>query len=208
MLYHLTAYIVRFLFPNLTHPGCGVRCLEGWGTPFLHSSHCVSRKKMDRVLEHKDHISECTSSTGQRKVCHNSPRYTTDHKSAVKCELGERWPAQKACLKNKRVFFGSFSFKGRPGLQSGLMGISTFLPNKEQGFHVRKRAAAVDQVTSLNPHSIFSPLAWETQGKRLGTSREYQELGRSAETRRWTTMNSWCFTESHWWKDEGTLQET
>lgn len=52
----------------------------------------------------------------------------------------------------KRFFFSPLSpFKGQPELESGLMGISTFLPNKEQGFQERNWATAVDQLTSLNP---------------------------------------------------------
>lgn len=44
------------------------------------------------------------------------------------------------------------------------MGISTFLPNKEQAFHVRNWASAMDQLTSINhlQYTIFSLPAWET----------------------------------------------
>lgn len=102
----------------------------------------------------------CISSTIQclqRKLCHNSGHYTKDHNRAVKYKLRERLGVQKPVWRTKAdFFFGPFCLQRLAGTQSGPMGISTFLPNKEQGFHVRNWATAMDQLTSLKPfYAIF-----------------------------------------------------
>lgn len=117
---------------------------------FYHTA-CLIEKtegKRHHTEEFKDHISKCISSTIQclqRKLCHNSNYYTIDHNCCVKYKLRERLGVQKL------FFLALFVFKGWLGLKSGPMGISTFLPNKEQGSHVRNWATAMGQLTSRNP---------------------------------------------------------
>ncbi len=134
---------------------------QGWILPLLYHTACLIKStegKQHHTEEFKDHIAEeateCISSTIQclqRTRCHNSNHYTMDHNCSVKFQAQKEVRSTKACLKNKRRFFGSFCLQRLAGTQSGPMGISTFLPNKEQGFHVRNWATAMDQLTSLNP---------------------------------------------------------
>lgn len=129
------------------------------------SQHMTNKKTATAKKEH--HTGEFKGHTGrkaakyisstiqclQRKRCQNSNHYTMDHNCSVKYELREV-RSTKACLKNKSwffFFFGSFCLQRLAGAQTESMGISTFLPNKEQGFHVRNWAKAMDQLTSLNP---------------------------------------------------------
>lgn len=74
-------------------------------------------------------------------------------------------------------------------LQSGLMGISTFLPNKEQGVSCEEVGHSSGPSDLLKPSfHLFTACLGNTpallvQGKRLRTSREYQKLGRCSESR-------------------------
>lgn len=157
---------------SLTHTGFGIRCQEAHARAgsFLYSIYqaaCLIKNtegKRHHSEEFKDRIGwesrwVCISSTIQclqRKLCHNSGHYTKDHNRAVKHKLRERLGVQKPVWRTKADFFGSFCLQRLAGTQSGPMGISTFLPNKEQGFHVRNWATAMDQLTSLKPfYAIF-----------------------------------------------------
>lgn len=126
------------------------------GRSFLYSVYhatCLikTRSKQHHTEKFKDHISECVTSTIQclqRKLCHNSSHYTMDHNSTVKYNLRERLGVQKLVWRTKDFFWALFSLQRLAGTPSGPVGISTFLPNKEQGFHVRNWAKALDQLTS------------------------------------------------------------
>lgn len=113
----------------------------------------------------RPHGWECISSTIQclqRKLCHNGNHYIMDHKRSAKYKA-QRLGVQYCVWSTKADFFvGSFGLQRTAGAQSGPMGISTFLQNKEQGFHVRTWATAMDQLTSVNPHTVFLLPAWET----------------------------------------------
>lgn len=152
---------------SLTHTGFGIRCQEAHARAgsFLYSIYhaaCLIKNtegKRHHTEEFKDRIGwesrwvyiSSTIQCLQRKLCYNSGHYTKDHNRAVKHKLGERLGVQKPVWRTKADFLGSFCLQTLAGTQSGPMGISTFLPNKEQGFHVRNWATAMDQLTSPKP---------------------------------------------------------
>lgn len=73
-----------------------------------------------------------------------------DHNHSVKYKLTERLGVQKPVWRTKADFWLFLSSKGWLGPRVGPWGLAHFSQNKEQGFHVRNWATAMDQLTSLN----------------------------------------------------------
>ena len=110
----------------------------------------------------------------------NSKRPTMDHNRFVRYKLRVRLELESSSEEQKQIFV--LSSKGWRWPRVGPWGSAHFSQTREQGFHVRNGATARDQLTSGNPHTTFSPPAWEKLPLALSSIRA--RLGQTGFSKR------------------------